>query len=69
MLSESGWQRITYNCKNSVAWYDINGGADHSIKLRGDNDVEYHALTPRKLRPKVLIDECKVIFREGNFIP
>ena len=60
MLSVSGWQSVTYHCRNSVAWEDDNGNGEYSIILKGDNEVKYHALSPRKLRPNVLIDDCKV---------
>ena len=63
MLSESGWQRVTYNCRNSLAWEDNKGNTKYSIKLKGDNDVEYDASSPRKLRPDVLTDGCKVSIR------
>jgi hypothetical protein len=51
---------VTYHCRNSLAWEDDKGNTEYSIKLKGDNDVEYHASSPRKLRPNVLIDDCKV---------
>ncbi|WP_395239259.1 hypothetical protein [Salmonella sp. s54412] len=58
MLSTVGWQNATYHCHNSVAWTDERNSTTHSIKLRGDNGMEYHANSTRKFRPKVIKDEC-----------
>ncbi|CAB4000172.1 collagen alpha-1(I) chain-like, partial [Paramuricea clavata] len=58
MFSAKGWQNITYHCRNSVAWNDENNSKTNSIKLRGDNGMEYHALSAKKFRPTVIKDEC-----------
>jgi hypothetical protein len=60
MFSAKGWQNITYHCRNSVAWNDENNSKTNSIKLRGDNGMEYHALSAKKFRPKVIKDDCNV---------
>ena len=70
MLSETGWQSVTYHCRYSLAWKDNKGSDAFSIKLKGDNDVEYEASSPRKLRPSILVDECKVmLFSFFNLTP
>ena len=60
MFSAKGWQNITYHCRNSAAWNNENNNKTNSIKLRGDNGMEYHALSAKKFRPIVIKDECNV---------
>ena len=60
MFSAKGWQNITYHCRNSAAWNNENNSKTNSIKLRGDNGMEYHALSAKKFRPIVIKDECNV---------
>ena len=60
LLSDKVLQNITYHCIKSTVWQDQNGNADNSIKFLGDNEREYRATTPRKHRPIVLRDDCKV---------
>ena len=58
--SDKATQKIIYHCLNSTAWKDKTNDDKHSIKLLGDNEREYKATTPRKHRPIVLSDDCKV---------
>ena len=58
--SDKAKQKITYHCVNSTAWRDRTDDSTHSIKLLGDNEREYKATTPRKHRPIVFSDGCKV---------
>ena len=60
MFSAKGWQNITYHCRNSAAWNNENNDKTNSIKLRGDNGMEYHSLSAKKFRPIVVKDECNV---------
>lgn len=53
-LSNYANQNITYACRNSKAWED----GQHSIKLMGSNEMEYHATSKISLRPKVVTNEC-----------
>jgi collagen type V/XI/XXIV/XXVII alpha len=40
LLSASASQTFTYECQNSVGWYDSrNGNYEKAIELRGHNDV------------------------------
>ena len=55
-LSNYANQNITYACRNSKAWED----GQHSIKLMGSNEMEYHATSKISLRPKVVTNECTV---------
>ncbi|XP_015773347.1 PREDICTED: collagen alpha chain-like [Acropora digitifera] len=53
-LSNYANQNVTYACRNSKAWED----GQHSIKLMGSNDMEYHASSKISLRPTVIMNEC-----------
>lgn len=66
ILSAKGWQNITYHCRNSAAWTNEHNNKDNSIKLRGDNGMEYHALSAKKFRPVVIKDECNVRISKYN---
>jgi len=39
-----------------VAWEE----GQHSIKLMGSNEMEYHTTSKISLRPKVLVNDCMV---------
>ena len=60
ILSTNAWQNITYHCQNSFAWANYENERSNYLKMLGDNDLEYHALSARKFRPEVVQDECKV---------
>ena len=60
MLSTNAWQNITYHCRNSFAWENDKTEQSNYLKLLGDNDLEYHALSAKKFRPVVTNDDCKV---------
>lgn len=47
-------QNVTYACRNSMAWEE----GQHSIKLKGSNEMEYHATSKTSLRPKVIANGC-----------
>ena len=57
LRSSKAWQRVIYNCLNSVPWNNVT---QNSIKLQGDDDLEFHIKMPRKLRPVVIEDNCQV---------
>ena len=64
-MSKHATQKVTYHCKNSVAWYDVQTKSyDKSLKLLALNGFEYSQDGPQTSRPKVLRDDCKV----GYFI-
>ena len=58
--SDKAKQTIIYHCINSTAWQNKTNDITHSIKLLGDNEREYKASAPKKHRPTVLSDGCKV---------
>lgn len=58
LLSNDGWQNITYHCRNSVGWANKGGDNSKSVKLRGNNNMEFHARSPKRFRPNVLHDDC-----------
>ena len=60
ILSTNAWQNITYHCRNSFAWADYENKQSNYLKMLGDNDLEYHALSARKFRPLVIKDDCVV---------
>ena len=62
-LSNYANQNVTYSCRNSKAWKD----GEHSIKLMGSNEMEYHATSKISLRPKVITNECTVRAYMFNF--
>ncbi|PIO39727.1 hypothetical protein AB205_0046470 [Aquarana catesbeiana] len=59
LLSAVGRQNFTYNCQQSVAWYDISkANHERSIKLRADNEEELsHSRTPQL---RALYDGCQL---------
>ena len=65
VMSQRASQKITYHCKNSVAWLDEKMNShDKSIKLLALNGYEYSKDGHTNAQPKVISDECKV----GNVI-
>jgi hypothetical protein len=60
ILSTNAWQNITYHCRNSFAWEGYEHKQSNYLKMLGDNDLEYHALSARKFRPLVVQDDCMV---------
>lgn len=59
LQSNEAWQEITYHCLNSVAWSNTSSSFQHSIRLQGDDDLEFHSQMPRKLRPITIEDNCQ----------
>lgn len=55
-LSNYANQNVTYACRKSKAWED----GQHSIKLMGSNEMQYHATSKISLRPNVITNECTV---------
>lgn len=55
-LSNFANQNVTYACRNSMAWEE----GQHSIKLMGSNEMEYHATSKTSLRPNVITNGCMV---------
>lgn len=55
-LSNYANQNVTYSCRKSKAWED----GQHSIKLMGSNEMQYHATSKISLRPNVITNECTV---------
>lgn len=53
-LSNYANQNVTYACRKSKAWED----GQHSIKLMGSNEMQYHATSKISLRPNVITNEC-----------
>lgn len=61
ILSDRARQNITYHCRKSVAWYDKEtDDYSHSIKIMGDNGIEFHASSSNKFRPTIIKDDCHV---------
>lgn len=58
--SNQAWQKITYHCLNSVVWSNSSFLIEHSIRLQGDDDHEFHNKMPRKLRPVTIEDNCQI---------
>lgn len=63
LLSATGKQRFTYNCHNSIGWYDEdNDNYNKAITVLGWNDqsISYTANTdPFQAKFKVIRDDCK----------
>lgn len=53
-LSNFANQNVTYACRNSMAWEE----GQHSIKLMGSNEMEYHTKSKTSLRPTVVTNGC-----------
>lgn len=60
ILSSNAWQNITYHCRNSFGWANDENIQSNYLKMLGDNDIEYHALSAKKFRPVVIKDDCMV---------
>merc|ERR1712154_461864 len=61
-----GGFKVTYDCINSVAWYDnVSRGYSKSIKLLGDNDDEFSAA---QNKPQVANDGCRTRGSESKTI-
>ena len=64
LLSTRAYQNVTYHCKNSVAYYDIETASlDKALKFQTSNDLELVADRPKRQRYSVSLDECQVSFR------
>ena len=64
LLSSTVRQQITYHCKNSMAF----DGKLKSINLIGENEVDIHMNSPRKYRPTLIEDGCKVCILSSAFL-
>lgn len=63
LLSEHAYQNFTYNCINSIAWFNAKSEKfDMAVKLKGDDGREFSYNTI--IKPLVVRDGCR--FREGN---
>ncbi|EDO49401.1 predicted protein, partial [Nematostella vectensis] len=61
LLSDRASQKITYHCRNSVAWYDSRSrDFDKSIKLKSGNGIELYAASSNKYKPTIIKDDCGV---------
>lgn len=60
-MSAGASQNLTYHCRNSVAYFDLEHKTyRRSLKLLGWNDAEIIPRGNSKLRYSVLEDECRV---------
>lgn len=60
-MSNGATQRITYNCQNSVAFYNPrNSTFDHAVKLLTSDDNVLTGNTESRLSYRVLSDNCQV---------
>lgn len=60
LLSASASQNITYNCKNSAAYFNKEANSyRQSLKLLAWNDAELTAKGPQRLRYDAIVDECQ----------
>ena len=61
LLSDRARQRITYHCKNSVAWPEKSSNEGiKSIKMLTVNGLELHARSSNKFKPTLVGDDCAV---------
>ena len=71
MLSASAAQNVTFDCVNSVVWFDKAGSTYRkAMKLMGSNDMEFTATSPEHERPTAHEDGCEVrvaFFRLSGF--
>jgi len=59
MLSKNATQVVTYHCRNSAAWFNSKTkSTEGSMKLRDDKGEEI-TIESQKVKPSVLLDECK----------
>ena len=63
-LSNYANQNVPYACRKSKAWED----GQHSIKLMGSNEMQYHATSKITLRPNVITNECTVSLQFACFL-
>lgn len=62
LLSTHASQNITYNCKNSAAYYDRTEETyEKSVKLLSWNDAELSPVGSRRFKYSVEVDECQVL--------
>ena len=67
LLSDHARQRITYHCKNSVAWPENSSNEGiKSIKMLTVNGLELHARSSNKFKPTLVGDDCAVSETEKN---
>jgi len=58
LLSSRAWQKFTYYCQNSVAWYNSEAANYRdAINLLGDNEEE---IRTKKLSADDVDDKCLV---------
>ena len=61
LLSDRAHQNVTYHCKNSAAYYDVETASlDKAVKFQASNDIELVADRPKRQRYSVSLDECQV---------
>lgn len=61
MLSASAAQNVTFDCVNSVVWFDKAGSTYRkAMKLMGSNEMEFTATSPEHERPTAHEDGCEV---------
>ncbi|XP_022779253.1 collagen alpha-2(I) chain-like, partial [Stylophora pistillata] len=66
LLSDRARQRITYHCKNSVAWPKKSSDEGmKSIKMLTVNGLELHARSSNKFKPTLVGDDCTV--KDGSW--
>lgn len=63
-LSKESHQRITYHCKNSVAYKDGKGTMKKALILKGANGQELRAQGNNRLRYTVIEDGCAVSLQQ-----
>ena len=62
LMSDEATQRISYNCQNSVAFYNPrNSTFDHAVKMLTSDDNELTGNMESRLSYTVLSDSCQVI--------
>jgi len=60
MLSASAAQNVTFDCVNSVVWFDKAGSTYRkAMKLMGSNEMEFTATSPEHERPTAHEDGCE----------
>jgi Fibrillar collagen C-terminal domain len=58
--SNGGYQKLTYKCRNSIAYQDIYGNLNKAIVIKMSSDEEFYAEHKIFSSYKVLKDDCKV---------
>lgn len=60
LLSKTGYQNVTYHCKNSIAYYDARERTyNKAVKIMTSNDLELTANGPPNFRYTVKEDGCR----------